>query len=327
MNLHLLDSYNYELPPDRIAQQPVTPRDSSRLLFVERSTGIFKDLQFRNLPELLGPEDVVVLNNTRVIPARLRCDQGEVLLVREVEKGCWDALVFPGKHFKPGAIVDFGAQKARVLSQSQIGRILQFEGDAWDLMKEHGAVPLPPYIEREPDAEDLLRYQTIYARTPGSVAAPTAGLHFTRGVFAALRRRGVQIARLTLHVGPGTFRPVKSPDITRHTLHTESYSCTASAWDLIRNAPRVIAVGTTATRALETIAATGELKGHTSLFIYPGFNFKIVKGLVTNFHLPKSSLIMLVSAFGGYDTIRSSYRYAIENGYRFYSYGDAMVIL
>lgn len=327
-NLHRLDSYDYELPPDRIAQHPASPRDSSRLLWLQRSGGALRDVSFTGLPELLEPGDLLVLNNTRVLPARLHCDRGEVLLVREVQNpGCWDALVFPGKHFKPGETIDFAEQKARVLSQSQIGRILQFEGDVRGLMDRCGAVPLPPYIDRPADENDKLQYQTIYARTPGSVAAPTAGLHFTRRIFAALSKRGVQTVRLTLHVGPGTFRPVKSEDIRQHTLHTEFYSCGAAAWRRIREAPRVIAVGTTAARALETISATGELKGHTSLFIYPGFEFKIVQGLITNFHLPKSSLLMLVSAFAGYEEVRTAYRHAINSGYRFYSYGDAMVIL
>lgn len=327
-DLHRLDSYDYELPPDRIAQHPLSPRDDSRLLYLQRSGGVLRDLSFRNLPELLEPGDLLVLNNTRVIPARLRCDRGEVLLVREVEHpGCWDALVFPGKHFKPGDTVDFGEQKARVLSQSQVGRILRFEGDVWELMERHGSVPLPPYIDRAADENDKLQYQTIYARMPGSVAAPTAGLHFTRRVFAALSRRGIQTVRLTLHVGPGTFRPVKSQDIREHSLHTEMYSCSPTTWRRISEAKRVIAVGTTTTRTLETIAATGELKGHTSLFVYPGFEFKIVRGLITNFHLPKSSLLMLVSAFAGYENVRASYRHAIDSGYRFYSYGDAMVIL
>ena len=328
-NLHRLESYDYELPADRIAQHPVSPRDASRLLCVDRSSGALRDFQFRELPELLGPDDLLVLNNTRVIPARLQSDRGEVLLVREMQDApnCWDALVHPGKHFKPGVELDFGGEKAHVLSQSQIGRILRFEGDAWKLLSRQGTVPLPPYIERDADENDRKHYQTIYARTAGSIAAPTAGLHFTRRVFDALRGKGVRTARLTLHVGPGTFRPVKSDDIQQHTLHTEAYMCPAGSWKRIQEAGRVIAVGTTATRALETIAATGELQGFTSLFIYPGYEFRVVRGLITNFHLPKSSLLMLVSAFGGYENVRQSYRHAIENGYRFYSYGDAMVIL
>jgi S-adenosylmethionine:tRNA ribosyltransferase-isomerase len=329
VNLHFLGSYDYDLPADRIAQRPVEPRDASRLLCMNRRSGALRDLNFRDLPELLQPGDLLILNNTRVIPARLQCDRGEVLLAREVDARTrsWDAMVFPGKHFKPGTILDFDGQKARVLSHSQIGRILQFDGDAAALMNNRGAVPLPPYIERQADDQDRERYQTVYAQLPGSIAAPTAGLHLTRGLFGALKRRGVRTVKLTLHVGPGTFRPVKSDDITRHTLHTEFYRCPPAAWNLIRNAERAIAVGTTATRAVETIAATGELTGHTSLFIYPGFRFQIVRGLITNFHLPRSSLLMLVSAFGGYLHIRDAYRHAIENNYRFYSYGDAMVIL
>lgn len=328
-----LESYAYDLPQDLIAQRPVTPRDASRLLRLDRATGGRLDLEFRRLPELLDEGDLLVLNNTRVIPARLQSDRGEVLLVREVDgpdvssSASWDALVFPGKHFKPGVMVDFGNMQAEVLSQSQIGRILRFNGDVQKLLQEKGEMPLPPYIERAPDGCDRRRYQTIYARTPGSVAAPTAGLHFTKRVFDALRRRGVQTARLTLHVGPGTFRPVKCADITQHNLHTEYYRCAKATWNKIRSARRVVAVGTTATRALESIAATGELEGFTGLFIHPGYEFRIASGLITNFHLPGSSLLMLVSAFGGFSAVREAYRHAVATGYRFYSYGDAMVIL
>jgi S-adenosylmethionine:tRNA ribosyltransferase-isomerase len=326
--LHKLESYDYHLPQDRIAQYPVGPRDHSRLLFVSRKDRSFRDYHFYDLPELVQSGDLIVLNNTRVLPARLQSDNGEVLLVRETENNCWDALVFPGKHFKPGTIVQFEKGVcADVLSQSQIGRILRFHSDVHILLEHQGKMPLPPYISRAAEDEDKRTYQTIYARKEGSIAAPTAGFHFTRRLFARLRQRGVKIARITLHVGPGTFRPVKSEDITAHNLYPEYYECKPADWRAIRNASRVIAVGTTTSRAVETIAANKQLHGYTGLFIYPGYEFKRVSGLITNFHLPKSSLLMLVSAFAGYDLTRQAYRHAIDHDYRFYSYGDAMLIL
>jgi S-adenosylmethionine:tRNA ribosyltransferase-isomerase len=326
--LHKLESYDYNLPQDRIAQYPVSPRDHSRLLFVSRAKQSFRDFHFYDLPDLLQPADLIVINNTRVLPARLQSDKGEVLLVRETEDNCWDALVFPGKHFKPGTVVTFEkGRRAEVLSQSQIGRILRFDSDVRELLEHQGKMPLPPYISRATEDEDKRAYQTIYARKSGSIAAPTAGFHFTRSVFARLRQRGIHVARITLHVGPGTFRPVKSQDITAHKLYPEYYECKPADWNAIQNASRVIAVGTTTTRAVECIAATGQLQGYTGLFIYPGYEFKTIGGLITNFHLPKSSLLMLVSAFAGYDLIRQAYRHAIDYDYRFYSYGDAMLIL
>jgi S-adenosylmethionine:tRNA ribosyltransferase-isomerase len=326
--IHKLESYDYELPVDRIAQHPVSPRDQSRLMFISRAQRSYHDQHFYDLPDLLKRGDLLVINNTRVLPARLQSDRGEILLVRETEDNCWDALVFPGKHFKPGTTVEFeDGATAQVLSQSQIGRILRFRSDVRSLLEKQGKMPLPPYISRDANEEDERTYQTIYARKSGSIAAPTAGFHFTRRIFARLRQSGIEIARITLHVGPGTFRPVKSEDITAHNLYPEYYQCRQSDWEKIYHASRVIAVGTTTTRAVETIAGGGPLKGYSGLFIYPGYEFKRVGGLITNFHLPKSSLLMLVSAFAGYDLTRSAYHHAVENAYRFYSYGDAMLIL
>lgn len=327
-NLFDLETYNYELPSDRIAQYPLTRRDTSRLLKLDRNTGKISDKHFADLPQLLQKNDLVVLNNTRVIPSRLQSDRGEVLLIHETEKNCWDALVYPGKKFRPGDQVQFeNGMKAEVLSLSTVGRILRFQDDVHALLSSHGSLPLPPYIKREADSSDQKRYQTIYAKIRGSIAAPTAGLHFTRKIMTDLRERGIQTARITLHVGPGTFRPVKSDDIRKHSLYPELYFCSKATWTKIQNARRVIAVGTTTTRAIESIAASGELHGSTGLFIYPGYKFLITSGLITNFHLPKSSLLMLVSAFGGYQNIRKAYEYAINEGYRFYSYGDAMLIV
>jgi S-adenosylmethionine:tRNA ribosyltransferase-isomerase len=253
---------------------------------------------------------------------------GEVLLVSSLGNYCWDAMVRPGKKFKPGKILTFAQNvRARVLSDSQIGRILRFETDVNDFVEQHGEMPLPPYIQRKSEPSDRKSYQTIYANKSGSVAAPTAGLHFSCRIFQKLKENGISIARLTLHVGPGTFQPVKSNDITKHHLHPEYYRCSPGTWNSVRAAKRVIAVGTTTTRCLETIAETNQLEGHTNLFIYPGFSYKIVQGLITNFHLPKSSLLMLVSAFGGYELVRKAYEHAIQQKYRFYSYGDAMLIV
>jgi len=326
--LHALEAYDYVLPENRIAQYPVKPRDHSKLLCVSRTDRSVIDQNFSDLPRLLRKGDLLVINNTKVIPARLQSDRGEVLLVRPTSDHCWDTIVYPGKHFKPGSNIEFpGGVSATVLTHSRAGRILYFEGDVQSLIAKHGRMPLPPYIRRETEESDRHFYQTIYARQPGSVAAPTAGLHFTRRTFAAFKEHGVEIARITLNVGPGTFRPVKTRDITAHQMDTEYYSCKRSIWNRISAASRVIAVGTTTTRVLETIARTGQLEGYTSLFIYPGFEFQRIGGLVTNFHLPKSSLLMLVSAFGGYELIRNAYRHAIKQEYRFYSYGDAMLIL
>jgi S-adenosylmethionine:tRNA ribosyltransferase-isomerase len=321
-----LETYDYDLPANRIAQFPITPRDASKLLVIHN--GKFADSTFGDLPDSLSSGDVLVLNETKVIPARILCDRGEILLVRQVEINCWDALVQPGKHFKPGTHFSLDTNlNVEVLSQSKIGRLIRFSGQTENLLERYGRIPLPPYMDREPEEQDRERYQTIYARTQGSVAAPTAGMHFTKTVFQKLAERKVPVCKITLHVGPGTFRPVKNPDVSKHNLDPEHYFCAPETWETIRKSDRVIAVGTTTTRTLESIARTNELNGFTDLFIYPGYEFQIVKGLVTNFHLPKSSLLMLVAAFAGYDTTMAAYQHAIQSGYRFYSYGDAMCIL
>lgn len=336
VDLTRLESYDYHLPKDKIAQYPVTPRDASKLLFVNRSSGTLQDFSFPALSSLLREEDLIVLNDTKVSPARLYCNAGEVLLVKSVVPlktdnaygECWDAFVYPGKNFKAGTLLRFdGGVTARVLSLSKIGRILQINGDVDRLLDRHGKMPLPPYIDRPEKPGDRKRYQTIFAKRPGSIAAPTAGFHFTKRILHSLQLRGIQTTRITLHVGPGTFRPVKHDDIQQHNLDPEFYRCSPKTWKKISTAKRVIAVGTTTTRALETIQTTGALEGYTDLFIYPGYQFKAIDGLITNFHLPKSSLLMLVSAFAGYYLIRDAYDHAIRKSYRFYSYGDAMLIL
>ncbi|ARV61544.1 tRNA preQ1(34) S-adenosylmethionine ribosyltransferase-isomerase QueA [Nostocales cyanobacterium HT-58-2] len=366
-----LSGYDYELPQELIAQNPVVPRDSSRLLVVNSpSTGresVPLNYIFRDLPELLKPKDLLVMNNTRVIPARLygRKSTGaevEVLLLEERQHNCWLALVKPGKRFKQGAKIIFEARRvgevegvrgekaplssrlsqpsltATVLETDEAtgGRPLQFdlpEGISLvQLLDIFGEVPLPPYITGS-DAQHE-QYQTVYAKTPGAVAAPTAGLHFTPELLEQLRDRGIHQAFVTLHVGVGTFRPVEVEDIKTHKMHEEWIEVPSSTVEQIRatqaSGGRVIAVGTTVVRALEGAAAQGELQpfcGKTNLFIYPGYQWRVVEGLITNFHLPRSSLLMLVSALIGRQRLLNIYQYAVESRYRFYSFGDAMLIL
>jgi S-adenosylmethionine:tRNA ribosyltransferase-isomerase len=357
-----LTGYEYELPTELIAQNPVVPRDSSRLLVVNsRNVGnqatplnhIFCDL-----PELLQPGDLLVMNNTKVISARLygRKSTGaeiEVLLLEERGYNCWLALVKPGKRFKQGAKIIFEARRdggefscsspsssltATVLETDKEtgGRLLQFdvpEGVSLvQLLEVYGEIPLPPYIN-ESEAGDE-QYQTVYAKHPGAIAAPTAGLHFTPELLAKLRDRQINQAFVTLHVGLGTFRPVEAEDVTSHQMHEEWMEVPLTTVEQIRATKaaggRVIAVGTTVVRALEGAAQSGELQpfcGKTDLFIYPGYQVRVVEGLITNFHLPRSSLLMLVSAFIGRQRLLNIYQEAIAAGYRFYSFGDAMLIL
>lgn len=342
-----LSAYDYHLPPERIAQNPVVPRDSSRLLTVATQTDIQHRI-FRDLPDLLNPGDLLVLNNTRVIPARLYGRKGgqtpvEVLLLEEQARDRWLALVKPGRRLKPGAQIQFPAEGEPILTADVIatdeatgGRILQFHlPDTASLipyLDQLGQIPLPPYItESEADAE---QYQTVYSDRPGAVAAPTAGLHFTPELLERLRDRGIQQAYVTLHVGVGTFRPVEAEDITTHQMHGEwidvPQETVKKVQETRQRGGRVIAVGTTAVRSLEGASQTGELQpvvGKTNLFIYPGYQWRTVDGLITNFHLPKSSLMMLVSALIGRDRLLALYQEAIAQNYRFYSFGDAMLIL
>jgi S-adenosylmethionine:tRNA ribosyltransferase-isomerase len=309
-------SLEYELPAELIAQVPIEPRDASRLLVYRRATGTIEHRTFRELPEVLDRE-LVVVNDTRVVPARLRLrrESGggvEVLLVERLdENGTWEALVRPTRRVRPG---------------EELGpvRLRESRGDGRWVVEVRGApageMPLPPYIH-EPLA-DPARYQTVYGEDEGSAAAPTAGLHFTPELLAAL-----DPVRVTLHVGLDTFRPVTAARLEDHELHGERYSLSAGAWARIAAAERVLAVGTTTVRVLETVARTGELAGRTSLFVTPGFAFRRVDALLTNFHLPRSTLLALVMAFAGVDVVRELYREAIAERYRFYSFGDAMVLL
>lgn len=336
--------FDYYLPPELIAQQPVEPRDAARLMVLDRQTGEITETVFREIISFLEPRDLLVLNDTRVRPARLigrKQDTGgvaEVLLLEPRGNDYWEALVKPGRRLKPGTVIEFGAQgelAAEIIDYTPSkGRIIRFvyTGDFDRLLHTLGEVPLPPYIHEE--LADKERYQTVYSRQEGSAAAPTAGLHFTRELLAELGQHGIKMATVTLHVGLGTFRPVETEHVEEHRMHAEFYSVSPEAAALINQAKaeggRVIAVGTTSTRVLESVATTdGEVSpgsGWTDIFIYPGYTFKVVDALITNFHLPRSSLLMLVSAFAGRERILTAYNEAVRRRFRFFSFGDSMFI-
>jgi S-adenosylmethionine:tRNA ribosyltransferase-isomerase len=335
--------FDYPLPPDRIAQAPLPDRAASRLLALDRTMGAIAHRQFRDVGQLIPPGDVLVLNASRVIPARLHGKResgnaAEILLVRALPDGTWLAMGHPGGKLKPGRRVAFGGDSAIEVVEILGGglRRVRFVGalDARATVAKYGEVPLPPYIRRPPTPADRERYQTVYAAHDGSVAAPTAGLHFTPALLDALRANGVAVAALDLHVGPGTFKPVEVDDLAAHPMHPEAYEIpeeTAAIINETKGVGRgVWAVGTTVVRALESAAdGRGRVRpgaGETSLFIHPPYEFQVVDRLLTNFHLPRSTLLMLVCAFGGYDAVLRAYREAVQAGYRFYSYGDAMVI-
>jgi S-adenosylmethionine:tRNA ribosyltransferase-isomerase len=314
--------FDYDLPGELIAQQPLADRAASRMMVVERATGEICHEQFRNIGRYLLPGDLLVLNDTKVIPARIwsKSPVVELLLVEDLGGNRWSGLVKPGKRAKPGATLVFtGDLTAIVEGKTDFGgRLLQFSTDVRPFLAEHGAAPLPPYIKRaQPNPADLPRYQTVFASHPGAVAAPTAGLHFTPELLAQFPH-----AFITLHVGIGTFRPVKVEDVEEHKMHAERFSIPAETRAAIRQAPRVIAVGTTVVRALESTS-----EGSTDIFIRPPFEFRVVDALLTNFHLPKSTLLMLVSAFASRELILHAYREAVREQYRFFSYGDCMLIL
>ena len=336
-----LEDFDFDLPRDLIAQLPPLERTSSRLLHLDGKSGTITDLQFRDITTLVAPGDVMVFNDTRVIKARLegRKKTGgavEVLIERVLAGDRAFAQVRASHPPREGStLILADTVEATVIERHGQFFKLRFENceDVFALLERYGAVPLPPYIERVADAPDEARYQTVYAREPGAVAAPTAGLHFDEQMLQYLRERGVNMAYLTLHVGAGTFQPVRVKDPAEHEMHSEWYHIPPATVERIeqarRDGGRVLAVGTTSLRALETAAADGRLKsgyGETKLFIMPGYRFRVVERLLTNFHLPKSTLLMLVSAFGGMDNIRRAYRHATENRYRFFSYGDAMLI-
>jgi len=332
----------YDLPEELIAQTPIEPRDHSRLLAVNRADGSIRHRHFYDLPEFLRPGDVMVINDTRVMPARLLGERSgggacEVLLLKQLSPVCWETLVRPGKKLRPGAKVSFGGGKLTATIESETdagGRVVRFDVQSGTLeaaLDELGEMPLPPYIHEK--LADRERYQTVYARETGSAAAPTAGLHFTPELMEKIRAMGVQFVPVLLHVGLGTFRPVKAEDVSEHKMHSEFYSVTPEAAEAVNRAKRegrrVIAVGTTSVRTLESAAKDGVLQpgsGWTDIFITPGYRFRMVDALVTNFHLPGSTLIMLVSALMGREKTLEVYKEAVEQRYRFFSFGDAMFI-
>jgi len=340
-----ITEFDYVLPPELIAQEPLAERDASRLLVLARATGTLSHRVFSDLPELLRPGDLLVTNRSRVLPARLlgRREGGgaaEILLVRRREPTIWDAMVRPSRRLRPGSVVEIAPDfRVRVEGPSatalRLVHLLLDAPAAAAAIDRHGHVPLPPYIRRADTREDRERYQTVFARETGSVAAPTAGLHFTPELLDRLRGRGVERAEIVLHVGPGTFRPVAVADVREHRVDPERFTIppeTAAALDRARaEGRRVVAVGTTATRALESaLAAPGRLRpgdGETDLVIVPGFRFRATDALVTNFHLPRSSLLLLVSAFAGRERVLAAYSEAVRERYRFYSYGDAMLVV
>jgi S-adenosylmethionine:tRNA ribosyltransferase-isomerase len=338
-----LAEYDYDLPAGSIAQAPAETRDAARLLVIDRGAGSLADRHVRELPELLRPGDCLVVNDSRVIPARILAEDAsgrtvELLFLEAETPSRWRALVRPGPRCRPGVTLAVGDARLAIVGVAADGARLveRRDGAVEDLLTAHGLPPLPPYIARhaKPAAEDWERYQTVFAQAPGSVAAPTAGLHFSEALLARLRGRGVEIHAITLHVGPATFRPVTAPSVEAHTLPPERATVSAATAAAVtaarREGRRVVAVGTTVTRSLES--AAGEdgrvepLEGHATITIRPGHRFRAVDALITNFHLPRSSLLILVSAFAGRELILGAYGHAVAAGYRFYSYGDATLI-
>ena len=336
--------FYYDLPEELIAQDPLEDRTASRLLVLDRKTGAVKHKIFSDVIDYLNKGDCLVINNTRVIPARLIGEKEgtggkvEVLLLKRRANDVWETLVKPGKKLKPGAKITFGdgRLRAEVLEVVEEGnRLVKFhyEGIFEEILDSLGEMPLPPYITHK--LEDKEMYQTVYAKFDGSSAAPTAGLHFTKELLNKIEEKGIKIASITLHVGLGTFRPVKVDDVNNHHMHTEWYEVNAEAADIInetkRNGGRVICVGTTSCRTIESVAdENGYMKaktGETDIFIYPGYKFKVMDGLITNFHLPESTLVMLVSAFAGKENVLVAYETAVKEKYRFFSFGDAMILI
>lgn len=340
-----VDLFDYHLPEELIAQTPLTDRSSSRLMVLRKNTGQIEHDIFKNIRNYLQPGDCLVLNDTKVLPARLfgaKEDTGakiEVLLLKQMEGDTWETLVKPAKRIKKGTKIQFGDGVLSAICTEELehgGRVLdfQYEGIFYEVLDKLGQMPLPPYIKEQ--LEDKDRYQTVYARERGSAAAPTAGLHFTEELLQEMKDNGIHLAFITLHVGLGTFRPVSVDDIDRHEMHSEFFQMTADTAHLLNEVRekggRIVSVGTTSTRTLETIAAaTGgifkEKSGWTNIFIYPGYEFQAIDGLITNFHLPKSTLIMLVSALAGREAVLHAYETAVSEKYRFFSFGDAMLII
>ncbi|MDT2962206.1 tRNA preQ1(34) S-adenosylmethionine ribosyltransferase-isomerase QueA [Enterococcus casseliflavus] len=338
------EDFDFELPEELIAQTPLSDRSSSRLLVVDRETGKFEDKHFYNIIDELAPGDALVMNDTRVLPARIYGEKQEtgahleILLLNNIEGDTWETLIKPAKRAKVGTKITFGDGRLEAVVEEELdhgGRIIRFQykGIFLEILESLGEMPLPPYIKER--LEDPDRYQTVYAKENGSAAAPTAGLHFTPELLEQIAEKGVKLVYLTLHVGLGTFRPVSVDNIADHEMHSEFYRLTEEAAaqlnEVRANGGKIVAVGTTSIRTLETIGTKfdGQIKadsGWTSIFITPGYQFKIVEAFSTNFHLPKSTLVMLVSAFAGRDLTLSAYQHAIDERYRFFSFGDAMFL-
>ena len=338
-----VEDFNYNLPEELIAQTPLKERDTSRLLVLDKETGKIEHKNFYNIIEYLSPGDTIVLNDTKVLPARLIGEKEEtkavieILLLKNISDDNWECLVKPARRIKIGTIVTFGngILKAKCIKEDEEGiRHFKFiyDGIFLEILEKLGTMPLPPYIHEK--LEDQSRYQTVYAKEVGSAAAPTAGLHFTNELLNKIKNKGINIAYVTLHVGLGTFRPVSVEKIEEHEMHSEYYQMSKEVADLLnetkRNNHKIISVGTTSTRTLETIMQNNdqfvECSGWTNIFIYPGYKFKAIDNLITNFHLPKSTLVMLVSALAGRENILNAYNEAIKEEYRFFSFGDAMYI-
>ena len=329
----LVSDLDYDLPGALIAQSPAEPRDASRLMVLDAHHQTIEHRTFRDLPLFLLPGDALVLNETKVLPARLKARKPtggavELLFLRDLgpDRGnAWEALARPAKRLKPGLRLLAGDAKLDLVESLGEGRWAVCAPDIPGLLEREGRMPLPPYIQATEEAE--ARYQTVYAREPGSAAAPTAGFHFTGEVLDEAERAGAAIARVTLHVGTGTFLPVRTERLEEHRMHAERYNVPEAAVRLVEGAGRVVAAGTTVARTLETWAETGEPSGESRLFVYPGYRWRAVDALLTNFHLPRSTLLAMVMSFGGEDLVREAYRVAVEERYRFYSFGDAMLLL
>jgi len=325
----LTSEFDYEFPEDLIAQRPAEPRDTSRLMVVDVSEESISHHTFRELPRFLRPGDAIVLNETKVLSARVvahKTSGGEVelLFLRDLQ-GPWEVLARPSKRLKPGLALTVGGEKLEVVKSLGDGHWVVEGDDVRGTLQRSGRMPLPPYIRPTEDAEGA--YQTIYARNPGSAAAPTAGFHFTERVLTETEQAGVDIARITLHVGTGTFAPIRAERLEEHRMHAEYYSIPDHAVRTVGNAARVIAAGTTVARTLETWAASGAKEGESRLFVYPGYEWRAVDVLLTNFHLPRSTLLAMIMSFAGKRLVREAYRVAVEERYRFYSFGDAMLLV
>ncbi len=328
----LTGELDYRLPEELIAQRPASPRGSSRLMVVDVHNQSIEHRVFRDLPRFLRPGDAVVLNETKVLPARLPVRRpgggaSELLFLRDIgAKGnLWEVMARPSRRLRAGMALSVGDEELRVVKPLDGGRWVIAGTDVPEMLRRHGHMPLPPYIEATPEAER--EYQTVYARNEGSAAAPTAGLHFTREVLGEVEKAGARISRVTLHVGPGTFSPVRTEKLADHRMHAEHYRVPDEAARAVGDAKRVVAVGTTVTRTLESWAATGVREGESELFIYPGYRWRAVGVLLTNFHLPRSTLLAMVMAFAGEDLVREAYEVAVRERYRFFSFGDAMLLV